>query len=124
MDITLSAEQEALLKVMEETRQHLFITGRAGAGKSVLLRHFREHTAKKVVIAAPTGIAALTVRGQTIHSLFRIAPQLHSKGPLAPNPRICSLLKRIDTLVIDEISRVRAHLLGGVEQRLGEAWKT
>jgi Cdc6-like AAA superfamily ATPase len=123
LDITLSAEQKALLEIMEETRQHLFITGRAGAGKSVLLRHFREHTAKKVVIAAPTGIAALNVRGQTIHSLFRIAPQLHRKGDLALNPRVCSLLKRIDTLVIDEISMVRADLLDAVDERLREACK-
>ncbi len=123
MDITLSAEQEFLLKVMEGTQQHLFITGRAGTGKSVLLRHFREHTQKKVVIAAPTGIAALNVRGQTIHSLFRIAPQLHRKGTLAPNSRACTLLKRIDTLVIDEISMVRADLLDAVDERLREACK-
>ena len=121
MDIKLSAEQEYLFKVMEETRQHLFITGRAGAGKSVLLRHFRENTHKKVVIAAPTGIAALNVRGQTIHSLFRIAPQLHHKGKLAHNSRVCTLLKRIDTLVIDEISMVRADLLDAVDERLREA---
>jgi ATP-dependent exoDNAse (exonuclease V) alpha subunit len=122
MDITLSAEQKFLLKVMEETRNHLFITGRAGAGKSVLLRHFRENTHKKVVIAAPTGIAALNVRGQTIHSLFRIAPQLHRKGKLSPNSRVCTLLKRIDTLVIDEISMVRADLLDAVDERLREAF--
>jgi ATP-dependent DNA helicase PIF1 len=121
MDITLSAEQETLLKVMEETKQHLFITGRAGTGKSVLLRHFREQTKKKVVIAAPTGIAALNVRGQTIHSLFRLAPQLHRQGRLSPNARVCSLLKRIDTLVIDEISMVRADLLDAVDERLREA---
>jgi hypothetical protein len=123
MDITLSAEQKALLDVMEQTKKHLFITGRAGTGKSVLLRYFREHTAKKVVIAAPTGIAALNVRGQTIHSLFRLAPQLHRKGGLAPNSRVCSLLKRIKTLVIDEISMVRADLLDAVDERLREACK-
>jgi ATP-dependent DNA helicase PIF1 len=121
MDITLSAEQQYLLKVMEETHQHLFITGRAGAGKSVLLRHFRETTKKKVVIAAPTGIAALNVRGQTLHSLFKLAPQLHRHGNLTPNNRAAMLLKRIDTLVIDEISMVRADLLDAVDERLREA---
>ncbi len=123
MDIILSAEQKALFEVMEQTHQHLFLTGRAGTGKSVLLRHFRENTKKRVVVAAPTGIAALNVRGQTIHSLFRIAPQLHRKGKLAPNSRACSLLKRIDTLVIDEISMVRADLLDAVDERLREAYK-
>lgn len=123
MDIILSAEQRALLSVMEETQQHLFVTGRAGTGKSVLLRSFRETTAKRVVIAAPTGIAALNVKGQTLHSLFRLPPQLHRKGSLQPNPRACMLLKRIDTLVIDEISMVRADLLDAIDERLREATK-
>jgi ATP-dependent DNA helicase PIF1 len=121
--VKLSSEQEALFDVMERTKQHLFITGRAGAGKSVLLRHFRENTTKRVVVAAPTGIAALNVKGQTIHSLFRIAPQLHRKGNLAPNSRVCSLLKRIDTLVIDEISMVRADVVDAIDERLREAHK-
>lgn len=122
-NITLSAEQEALLQMMEGTREHLFITGRAGAGKSVLLRHFREYTRKRVVITAPTGIAALNVQGQTLHSLFKLPPQLQRKGTLAPNSRLSTLLKRIDTLVIDEISMVRADLLDAVDERLRQACK-
>lgn len=121
MDIKLSDEQQALFEVMEQTRQHLFITGRAGAGKSVLLRHFRENTRKRVVIAAPTGIAALNVRGQTIHSLFKLPPQLYRKGSLSPNTRLYSLLKRIDCLVIDEISMVRADIMDAIDERLREA---
>src|SRR5579883_1436372 len=124
MDIVLSAEQQALLKIMEETKQHLFITGRAGAGKSVLLRHFREQTAKRVIVAAPTGIAALNVGGQTLHSLFKLPPKLHRPGDLVPNARVCSLLRRIDTLIIDEISMVRADLLDAVDERLREAFNT
>jgi ATP-dependent DNA helicase PIF1 len=121
MDIKLSDEQQALFEVMEQTRQHLFITGRAGAGKSVLLRHFREQTEKRVVIAAPTGIAALNVRGQTLHSLFKLPPQLHRKGSLSPNTRLRSLLKRIDCLVIDEISMVRADIMDAIDERLRES---
>jgi ATP-dependent DNA helicase PIF1 len=123
MDIKLSVEQETLFTVMEKTKQHLFITGRAGAGKSVLLRHFRENTKKRAVVAAPTGIAALNIKGQTLHSLFRLAPNLHRHGKLAPNARVCSLLKRVETLVIDEISMVRADLLDAVDERLREAHK-
>lgn len=121
MDITLSAEQEALFKIMEQSSQHLFITGRAGTGKSVLLRHFRENTKKRVVVTAPTGIAALNVRGQTIHSLFKLPPQLYRKGSLSPNTRLYSLLKRIDCLVIDEVSMVRADLLDAIDERLRKA---
>lgn len=120
-EITLSAEQKAVFDIMEQTRQHLFITGRAGTGKSVLLRHFRSNTKKKVVVCAPTGIAALNVRGQTIHSLFRFGIGFQQKGMLQSNPRACMLLKRIDTVIIDEISMVRADLLDAIDERLREA---
>jgi len=123
LDIILSIEQQVLFNIMEKTRQHLFITGRAGTGKSVLLRYFREHTRKKVVVAAPTGIAALNVRGQTIHSLFRLDLRLQRHGKLNPNSRVCSLLKRIDILIIDEISMVRADLLDAIDERLREAFR-
>lgn len=120
-EIKLSAEQEALFQIMENSNQHLFITGRAGAGKSVLLRHFRENTQKRVVVAAPTGIAALNVKGQTIHSLFKLPPQLFRKGSLSHNTRLYSLLKRIECVVIDEISMVRADLLDAIDERLRKA---
>lgn len=122
-EVALSTEQQAVFQMMETTKQHLFITGRAGTGKSVLLRHFRNNTKKSVVVAAPTGIAALNVKGQTLHSLFRLAPGFFRKGSLAPNARVCTVLKRIDTLVIDEISMVRADLLDAIDERLREAHK-
>lgn len=120
-DIKLSGEQQALFEIMEQSNQHLFITGRAGAGKSVLLRHFRKNTKKKVVVTAPTGIAALNVKGQTIHSLFKLPPQLFRKGSLSHNKRLYSLLKRIECVVIDEISMVRADLLDAIDERLRKA---
>lgn len=120
-EVVLSGEQKALLDIMENSSQHMFVTGRAGAGKSVLLREFRATTKKHVVVAAPTGIAALNVRGQTLHSLFKLPPQLYRPGSLSPNSRLNSLLRRIDTLVIDEISMVRADLLDAVDDRLREA---
>ena len=123
MDITLSAEQSYLLKMMEETNSHLFITGKAGAGKSVLLRAFQESTKKKIVVTAPTGIAALNVGGQTIHSLFRLPFGLHEKGKLWENPKACTLLRRLDAIIIDEISMVRADILDAIDARLKEAKK-
>lgn len=120
-DIVLSAEQQAVLKVMEETRNHIFITGFAGTGKSVLFRTFRKLTKKKIVVVAPTGIAALNVEAATIHSTFKLPPQLHQPGRLEKNPRCCSLLEKVDTIMIDEISMVRADLLDAVDERMREA---
>ncbi|MEP6589506.1 MAG: AAA family ATPase, partial [Polaromonas sp.] len=70
--ISLSAEQAEVFAAIEGTKQNLFITGRAGTGKSTLLNHLSWNTSKQIVIAAPTGVAALNVGGQTIHSLFRL----------------------------------------------------
>lgn len=123
MDIVLSAEQKVLLKIMEETKEHIFITGKAGAGKSVLLRHFREQTAKRIVVAAPTGIAALNVKAQTIHSLFKLGIGLQEPKNLRANTRLDTLLRRVDTLVIDEISMVRADLMDAIDARFRTACK-
>ena len=57
-------------QLMDKTREHLFITGKAGTGKSTLLDYFIQHSAKKAVMLAPTGVAALNIRGQTIHRFF------------------------------------------------------
>lgn len=59
------------LNFMENTSHNLFIKGKAGTGKSTLLTYFRRYTKKKVVVLAPTGVAALNVQGQTIHSFFK-----------------------------------------------------
>ena len=58
------------LTLMEESVRNVFVTGRAGTGKSTLLQYFRENTDKKVAVLAPTGVAAVNVKGQTVHSFF------------------------------------------------------
>ena len=68
----LSTEQQAVYDRIEHTREHVFVTGRAGTGKSTLLNHLSWNTSKQIVVCAPTGVAALGVGGQTIHSLFRL----------------------------------------------------
>ena len=68
----LAAEQRAVLELIESTRDHVFGTGRAGTGKSTLLQAFLDATDRTVIVCAPTGVAALNVGGQTIHSLFRL----------------------------------------------------
>jgi ATP-dependent DNA helicase PIF1 len=68
--LKLSKEQSALFDLIESTREHIFITGRAGTGKSTLLNYLTANTSKQVAVCAPTGVAALNVQGTTIHSLF------------------------------------------------------
>jgi ATP-dependent exoDNAse (exonuclease V) alpha subunit len=120
MTFQLTPEQARVMDIIEGTREHVFVTGRAGTGKSTLLQEFVERTSKSLVIAAPTGVAALTVGGQTIHSLFRLPIGLvtdHTKFyPLSDDARV--LLRKIDTVVIDEISMVRCDLLDGLDRRL------
>jgi ATP-dependent DNA helicase PIF1 len=95
-------------------RENVFITGRAGTGKSVLLQHFCADTPETVKLA-PTGAAALNIGGQTIHSFFKFKPGiqpceaavLHTKNP--------DLYGNMRTLVVDEISMVRADLLDCVD---------
>ncbi len=112
--VVLNSEFRETLKQLEETNESFFITGRAGTGKSTLLRLFSDTTKKKIVILAPTGIAALNVKGQTIHSFFKFAPNFLAKAGIkkVKNSRV---YKNLDTIVIDEISMVRADMLDNID---------
>ncbi|ARC58424.1 ATP-dependent RecD-like DNA helicase [Frondihabitans sp. 762G35] len=118
---TLSAEQAAVYDAIENTREHIFVTGRAGTGKSTLLNHLSWNTSKQVVICAPTGVAALNVGGQTIHSLFRLPIGLIADHDIEQNAELRKLLNTIDTLVIDEVSMVNADLLDAIDRSLRQA---
>lgn len=98
---------------METTDKNVFITGRAGTGKSTLLGYFRRQTAKQVVVLAPTGVAALNVGGQTIHSFFGFKPDITLAKVKKVDKKKSGdgIYKNLDTLIIDEISMVRADLL-------------
>lgn len=123
-NIKLSEEQNAFLEKLENSQEHFFITGKAGTGKSVLLQFFKSTSTKNIVICASTGVAALNVRGQTIHSLFKLPPNFINKEDLRPvDHRTQFLLQNIDTLVIDEISMVRADLMDAIDYRLKQARK-
>ncbi len=112
------------LDIMEGTSHHVFITGKAGTGKSTLLELWRGQTLKRIAVLAPTGVAALNVRGQTIHSFFGFKPDVTpeavrklGKGHGAAADRI-SLYRNLDAIVIDEVSMVRADLMDCVEKFL------
>lgn len=92
----------------------MFITGRAGTGKSTLLTLFRQTTSKKVAVLAPTGIAALNVKGQTIHSFFGFPPRLLRPDEIRKKKNH-KLYKAIDVLIIDEISMVRADIFDNID---------
>ncbi len=118
---TLSPEQAAVFAAIETTREHVFVTGRAGTGKSTLLNHLSWHSSKQIAICAPTGVAALNVGGQTIHSLFRLPIGVIADAEIEQGPEVRKLLGAMDTLVIDEISMVNADLLDAVDRSLRQA---
>jgi hypothetical protein len=99
------------------TDQSLFIHGRAGSGKSTLLRWIRRQLGSGAVVLAPTGVAALEAGGETLHQFFRLPPRLLPPFELPPgSPR--ALWKALHTLVLDEISMVRADIFEAVESLL------
>ncbi len=112
------------LNVMEKTSEHLFLTGKAGTGKSTLLTFFRGNTQKNVLILAPTGIAALNVQGSTIHSFFKFKHTVTVEAARGMGLRIkkdIAMLRAIDVIIIDEISMVRADLLDCIDAFLKAA---
>jgi ATP-dependent DNA helicase PIF1 len=120
-EIPLSLEQAEVFQAIEGTRQHVFVTGRAGTGKSTLLNHLSWHTSKQIVIAAPTGVAALNVGGQTLHSLFRLPVGVIADHQIDQSDQVKKLLNTIDTLVIDEVSMVNADLMDAIDRSLRQA---
>lgn len=122
-------EWQQALQIIQYTRRSLFLTGKAGTGKSTFLRYIAQHTKKKYVILAPTGIAAINAGGQTLHSFFKLP--FH---PLLPNdsrysPRnirktlkysgvTLKLLRELELIIIDEISMVRADIIDFIDKVL------
>ena len=107
------------------TNRNVFLTGKAGTGKTTFLRRIKEESPKRMVVVAPTGVAAINAGGVTIHSMFQLP-----FGPIVPgtvmnesgNRRFSKekidIIRSMDLLVIDEISMVRADLLDGIDSVL------
>ena len=115
--IEINPEFGRALKLMEAGARNLFVTGRAGTGKSTLLEHFRANTGTNPVVLAPTGVAALNVRGQTIHRFFGFGVDATPEKVRASRrkPRDPELIARLTTVVIDEVSMLRADLLDCID---------
>ena len=112
-----SAQHRAAHAYLREGSGHLFVTGRAGTGKSTLLRCLKEMISDEMVILAPTGLAAVNVGGQTIHSFFGFPPRLIRPDDIRRS-RNGRLMRRLKFLVIDEVSMVRSDLMWAIDQSL------
>lgn len=126
-EITLTDEMTKALDLVENTTQHVLITGKAGTGKTTFLKHMISSVQKNFVVTAPTGIAAINAGGITLHSLLKIpfgflSPQEAPKGALRQNRK--DLLRALDVLVIDEISMVRADVMDFIDKRLQKVRKS
>lgn len=116
-------------KLLEETDSNLFLTGRAGTGKSTFLKDFLKISKKKCVVVAPTGVAALNAEGQTIHSFFQLEPRGYrpmEDVELFPTYRgvRATLIDKVNIIIIDEISMVRADLLTAIDMSLKKHMRT
>jgi ATP-dependent exoDNAse (exonuclease V) alpha subunit len=115
VSIEINDDFQRALEILENTGRNVFITGRAGTGKSTLLEYFRMSTKKSIAVLAPTGVAALNVRGQTIHSFFRFRPNITPDTVKRLPKRLRRTYESVDAIVIDEISMVRADLLDCID---------
>lgn len=130
IDIDLqNPELQQALQLIQFTRRSLFLTGKAGTGKSTFLRYIASHTKKKHVILAPTGIAAINARGSTLHSFFKLPfhPLLPNDQQYAPryirqtlkyNSEKIKMLRELELIIIDEISMVRADIIDFIDKVL------
>jgi len=104
-----------IIDLIENTENNIFITGGAGTGKSTLLKYIMEHTQKKCVVLAPTGVAAINANGQTIHSFFRFPITLFDKKSIKADNMKKELFESLQMMIIDEISMVRVDILDAVD---------
>lgn len=116
-DLHLSTDFSRAFALLENTSKNIFITGRAGTGKSTFLQYVRENSQKKIAVVAPTGVAALNVGGQTIHSFFRLPPRfLDVNDPkIIQRVRGSKIYRTVDMIIVDEISMVRADIFHSMD---------
>jgi ATP-dependent exoDNAse (exonuclease V) alpha subunit len=112
-----SSDRKRLIAALKSGSPVVLLHGRAGTGKTTLIHSLKKEGFRHVVVA-PTGIAALNAGGQTVHKFFGIPPRIVNLDDIKPRHRLGSILRRIDIIVIDEISMVRADLLDVVDKTL------
>ena len=126
---TENEEFKKALQIVNFTRRSLFLTGKAGTGKSTFLRYICQHTKKKHVVLAPTGIAAINAGGSTLHSFFKLPfhpliptdsrfSNMNIKETLKYNGEKRKLIREVELVIIDEISMVRADIIDFIDKVL------
>lgn len=133
MNIEINPQFEQTLRFINQTQQIIFLTGKAGTGKTTLLKYIKKNTYKQIAVVAPTGVAAINAGGSTIHSFFQfpftpLLPTLNEYGMLdvartklpvlKHNSQRLNIFRNLELLVIDEVSMVRADLLDQIDLTL------
>lgn len=135
--IEISPQFEQVLNFINRTNQLIFLTGKAGTGKTTLLKYIKENTFKQISVVAPTGVAAINAGGSTIHSFFQFPftpflPMMKESGELDASKNLAvlkyntqrlAIFRNLELLVIDEISMVRADLLDQIDVTLRQTRK-
>lgn len=120
-DMILTDEMQKVLDLVKNTDENVFVTGKAGSGKTTFLKYLIANCGKNCMVAAPTGVAAINAGGVTLHSLFGIP-----FGPVTPYDKLenrfseykTELLLKLDLLIIDEISMARADIIDTIDRKL------
>jgi ATP-dependent exoDNAse (exonuclease V) alpha subunit len=115
--VTPTPAFERAARFLEQPGGNLFVTGRAGTGKSTLLKALRDVYAERMVVLAPTGLAAINIGGQTIHSFFGFPPRLIQESDIKRS-RNGRVMRKLEFLVIDEASMVRSDLMWGIDRAM------
>jgi len=131
MEIKLTEEFNLAFRFVTETNQNIFLTGKAGTGKTTFLKYLRQNSRKNMMVAAPTGVAAINAGGVTLHSLFQLpfAPFVPAKGAtnvdavnshsllsqIHYNKPKLDLLRKLELLIIDETSMVASHSVDAID---------
>jgi ATP-dependent exoDNAse (exonuclease V) alpha subunit len=114
-DLNITDEFRHALDLIENTNENIFITGKAGSGKSTFINIIRKNTKKKIAVLSPTGLSAINVKGQTIHSFFHFPPRLLTEEVIHNFKGNTRVFKAIDMIIIDEVSMVRADMLDTID---------
>jgi len=116
-DIEVTSEYILVKNLIENNFPIVFVSGKAGTGKSTLIRYLRNSIERNVVVVAPTGVAALNVKGSTIHSFFHLPPRIILEEDIR-KVKYDRLYKNLDVLIIDEISMVRVDIIDAIDKFL------